>query len=88
MSKPTIDLMNQKFILQLNAALAMENAGIERLQTRIGEVSLPDAKQRLEHHLQESLEHQKILQQLVSNIGGTANTRKIRITTSFLSTRL
>ena len=38
MSKPTIDLMNQKFILQLNAALAMENAGIERLQTRIGEV--------------------------------------------------
>ena len=54
MSKPTIDLMNQKFILQLNAALAMENAGIERLQTRITEVSLPDAKQRLEHHLQES----------------------------------
>jgi ferritin-like metal-binding protein YciE len=70
MSKPTIDLMNQKFILQLNAALAMENAGVERLQTRIGEVSLPDAKQRLEHHLQESLQHQKILQQLVSNIGG------------------
>jgi ferritin-like metal-binding protein YciE len=69
MSIPTIDLMNQKFILQLNAALAMENAGIERLQTRITEVSLPDAKQRLEHHLQESLEHQKILQQLVSNIG-------------------
>ena len=61
MSKPTIDLMNQKFILQLNAALAMENAGIERLQTRITEVSLPDAKQRLEHHLQESLEHQKNL---------------------------
>jgi len=46
MSKPTIDLMNQKFILQLNTALAMENAGIERLQTRIGEVSIPDAKQR------------------------------------------
>jgi hypothetical protein len=54
MSKPTIDLINQKFILQLNTALAMENAGIERLQTRITEVSLPDAEQRLEHHLQES----------------------------------
>ena len=47
MSKPTIDLMNQKFILQLNAVLAMENSGIERLQTRIEEVSLPDAKQRI-----------------------------------------
>ena len=39
--------MNQKFILQLNVALAMENAGIERLQTRITEISLPDVKQRL-----------------------------------------
>lgn len=77
MSKPTIDLMNQKFILQLNAALAMENAGIERLQTRITEVSLPDAKQRLEQHLQESLEHQKILQQLISNIGGQPTQEKL-----------
>ena len=54
MSNPTLDLMNQKFILQLNAALAMENAGVERLQIRIGEVSIPDVKQQLKHHLQES----------------------------------
>ena len=52
MSKPTIDIMNQKFILELNAALAMENTGVERLQTRIKESSLPEAKQRLEHHLE------------------------------------
>lgn len=44
MSKSTIDIMNQKFILELNAALAMENAGVERLQTRIEETSLPEAK--------------------------------------------
>jgi ferritin-like metal-binding protein YciE len=77
MSKPTIDLMNQKFILELNAALAMENAGIERLQTRITEVSLPEAKHRLEHHLQESIKHQKILEQLVSNIGGQPTQEKL-----------
>ncbi len=70
MSKPTIDLMNEKFILELNAALAMENAGVERLKTRINEASLPEAKQRLEHHLQESLKHQNILEQLISSIGG------------------
>jgi hypothetical protein len=29
--------MKQKFILELNGALAMENAGIERLQVRIAE---------------------------------------------------
>jgi ferritin-like metal-binding protein YciE len=62
MSKPIIDIMNQKFILELNAALAMENAGIERLQTRIEEVSLPETKQQLALHLEESLEHQKNLE--------------------------
>ena len=77
MSLSTLDLMNQKFILQLNAALAMENAGVERLQTRINEASLPEAKQRLEHHLQESLEHQKILEQLISTIGGQPTQEKL-----------
>jgi len=77
MSIQTIDLMNQKFVLELNASLAMENAGIERLQTRIEEVSLPEAKQRLEHHLEESLQHQKILQQLILNIGGQPTKAKL-----------
>jgi ferritin-like metal-binding protein YciE len=77
MSIQTIDLMNQKFVLELNASLAMENAGIERLRTRIEEVSLPKAKQRLEHHLQESLQHQKILQQLILNIGGQPTQAKL-----------
>jgi len=77
MSKPTIDIMNQKFILELNAALAMENAGLERLQTRIGETSLPDAKQRLEHHLEESQQHQQLLQQLISNMKGNPTSEKL-----------
>ncbi|HET8792280.1 MAG TPA: DUF892 family protein [Nitrososphaeraceae archaeon] len=85
MSNPTLDLMNQKFILQLNAALAMENAGVERLQIRIEEVSIPDVKQQLEHHLQESQEHQKILEQLVTKLW-PANTRKTRTAITFLST--
>lgn len=44
------DIIKQKFILELNGALAMENAGIERLQVRIAEVSLQEAKQQLQHH--------------------------------------
>ena len=77
MSLSTLDLMNQKFILQLNAALAMENAGVERLHTRITEANLPDAKQQLEYHLQESLEHQKRLEQLISSIGGQPTQEKL-----------
>ena len=48
----------------------MENSGIERLQTRIEEVSIPEAKQQMQRHLQEGLVHQKRLQQLVSGMGG------------------
>ncbi len=39
-----MEIMTKKFILDLNAALAMENAGVGRLQTRIQEVSLPEVQ--------------------------------------------
>jgi hypothetical protein len=44
-SKPSQDIITKKFILELNEALAFENAGIERIQTRIEEISIPEAKQ-------------------------------------------
>ena len=40
----TVDLMRQKFILELNGALAMENAGIDRLQTRISETIVSEGQ--------------------------------------------
>lgn len=69
--------MKEKFILELNAALAMENAGLERLQTRVQETSLPDVKQQLQHHLEETTEHQKRLQQLISDMGGQSTQEKL-----------
>jgi hypothetical protein len=49
MSKISLtQIMMQKFALELNGALTMENAGIERLQSRINEISLPCAKQKIE----------------------------------------
>jgi ferritin-like metal-binding protein YciE len=65
-----ISILSQKFVLELNSALAMENAGIERLQTRISETIVPEAKQRMELHMKESLEHQKRLQNLITILGG------------------
>lgn len=64
------EIMNQKFILELNSALAMENAEVQRLQARVEEASLPEAKQKLQHHLEESKEHQHRLQELISGMGG------------------
>ena len=61
----TAEMMRQKFILELNGALAMENAGIERLQTRISETIVPEAKQKMQHHLEESKVHVERLNQLI-----------------------
>ena len=66
----TAEFMRQKFVLELNGALAMENAGIERLQTRISETIVPEARQRMEHHLDESKIHIERLNQLITTLGG------------------
>ena len=71
------EIMSQKFILELNNALAMENSGVERLQTRVEEASLPEAKQKLQHHLEESKEHQARLQELISGMGGNPTQLKL-----------
>lgn len=70
-------IMTQKFVLELNSALAMENAGIERLQMRIEEVSIPEAKQQMQNHMKESLSHQKRLQQLISSMDGEPTSEKL-----------
>jgi ferritin-like metal-binding protein YciE len=72
-----MEIITQKFILELNGALAMENAGVERLQNRIAEVSLPEAKAQMQQHLQESKEHQKRLQQIISRLGGEPTLEKL-----------
>jgi ferritin-like metal-binding protein YciE len=75
----TSDILSQKFIVGLNGALAMENAGLERLQSRIQETTLPDIRQQLEHHAQETSQHQKRLQQLITDLGGQPTQEKMEL---------
>jgi ferritin-like metal-binding protein YciE len=60
----------QKLILYLNEALSIENIGVQRLQSRIKQTKIENAKQRLELHLKETREQQDRLKQLISDIGG------------------
>ena len=76
-SSPSQDIITKKFNLELNEALAFENAGIERIQTRIKEISIPEVKQQMQHHLKESLEHQKRLQNLITFMGGEPTQLKV-----------
>jgi ferritin-like metal-binding protein YciE len=67
----------KKFVLMFNAVLAMENAACKRLEIRINEVSLPEAKQQLQHHLEETKEQQKRLQDIITKYNGTPTTEEL-----------
>src|SRR6476646_6375316 len=60
---------NQKLTLYLNEALAIENAAVQRLQSRIKQTKIENAKQRLQLHLEETREQQDRLKKLISDIG-------------------
>ncbi len=60
---------NQKLILHLNEALAIENAAVQRLQSRIKQTRMENVKQRLQAHLEETKGQQDRLKQLISDLG-------------------
>jgi ferritin-like metal-binding protein YciE len=59
----------QKLTLHLNEALAIENAAIQRLQSRIKQTKIENVKQRLQAHLEETKKQQDRLKQLISDLG-------------------
>lgn len=71
------NIEKEKFALIFNSVLSMENAACKRLEKRINEVSLPEAKQQLQHHLEETKEQQKRLQDLITKYNGTPTTEEL-----------
>ena len=61
--------LEEKLAQYLNEALSFENAAVSRLQSRIKEVQLEDAKQQLQQHLEVTREQQNRLKQLITNLG-------------------
>src|ERR1051326_1852263 len=59
----------QKLNLHLNEALAIENAAVQRLQSRIKQTKIKNVKQRLQVHLEETKRQQERLKQLISDFG-------------------
>ena len=60
---------NQKLILHLNEALSIENAAVQRLQSRIKQTRIENVRQRLQVHLEETKGQQDRLKQLISDLG-------------------
>jgi ferritin-like metal-binding protein YciE len=59
----------QKLTLHLNEALAIENAAVQRLQSRIKQTKIENVKQRLQAHLEETKGQQDRLKKLISDLG-------------------
>jgi ferritin-like metal-binding protein YciE len=68
--------LHDKFLLYLNSSLAMENAALERVQRRVQQTILEDARQQLQNHLEETKQHQDRLSQLITKLGGSPTQEK------------
>ena len=61
---------NPIVVAGLNLALSYENAAIDRLEKRISETVVPEVKEKLKGHLQNTKEQQHRLRQRIEAIGG------------------
>jgi ferritin-like metal-binding protein YciE len=61
--------LEEKLAQYLNEALSFENAAVSRLQSRVKETQLEDAKQQLQQHLEVTREQQNRLKQLITSLG-------------------
>lgn len=65
--------VNSKLVEYFNEILSVENAAIDRLQSRIEESPIQEARARLQQHLEETRGQQGRLQELCSKIWGNSN---------------
>jgi len=68
--------MKQKLIQFFNEALAMENAAVDRNETRMSETPIPLMKQQLQYHLEQTFVQQDRLKTIITNLGGSPTSAK------------
>lgn len=69
----------ENFVLYLNIMLSIENAAIERLHARIQQCLLPQVKEQLIHHLQETHEQKNRLVALIHELGGNPTDERAQL---------
>jgi ferritin-like metal-binding protein YciE len=78
--------IKDKIVEYLNEMLSAENAAVDRLDSRIQECLLPEGKQQLQHHQDETRHHQERLRQIITGIGGSPTDSKADLPTLRLPT--
>ena len=62
--------INTKYLEFLNEALSAENAAVDRITSRMDQTPLPEVKQRLQQHLEETRNQQNRLSQIITRLNG------------------
>jgi ferritin-like metal-binding protein YciE len=78
--------IKDKLVEHLNEMLSTENAAVDRLDSRIQECLLPEGKQQLQHHQDETRQHQERLRQIITDLGGSPTDSKADLPTLRLPT--
>jgi ferritin-like metal-binding protein YciE len=78
--------VKDKIVEHLNEMLSAENAAVDRLDSRIKECLLPEGKQQLQHHQDETRQHQERLRQIITDLGGSPTDSKADLPTLRLPT--
>jgi ferritin-like metal-binding protein YciE len=62
--------VKSKYVEFLNEALSAENAVVERITSRIDQTPIPELKNRLQQHLEETYHQQERLRQIITKLEG------------------
>src|SRR5215212_7912952 len=73
--------INSKLVEYLNELLSVENAAIDRIQSRIDECPIQEVKSRLQQHLEETKGQRRRLQEIISKYAGTLTSSKAHLST-------
>ena len=73
--------LNSKLVEYFDEALAIENAAIDRIQSRIEECPIQQGKQRLQQHLEETRGQQNRLRDIITKYGGNPTESKADLST-------
>src|ERR671921_1187489 len=81
MGRSTSSGINSKLVEYFNEMLSIENAAIDRIQSRIEECPIQEGKARLQQHLEETRGQQSRLQEIVAKYKGNPTDSKAHLST-------
>ena len=69
----------ERYILHLNHALAMESALIDHLERRSHEVTMQEVRTRILQHRDETVRHRDTVREIIESLGGEPTSTKANI---------